>query len=125
MSRMNSEKRLIIGYGLNAFTSIVLPLFALVSLHFYPYSSGLFLTNVFGVAILVTISASILLENHYLYVLNLFSGILFLNTFIKTSFPVSFIHIVFVTYAILTVCLFLLQFKKNSFLSNLFSNVRQ
>ncbi len=101
---MFSKKRLLIlGYGLNAIVSTILPLLALVALHFYPYALTAFLTNLFGLLILFAVTISILLKNRYFYVLNVFSGVVFMNAFIKSSFPASFIHVDFVIYALLTV----------------------
>ncbi len=104
MTTMFIEKRLLVmGYGINAVISIILPLLALVALHFYPYTLTTFLTNLFGFLILFAVAISIVLKNRYLYVLNVFSGVIFMNALIKSSFPASFIHVDFVIYALLTV----------------------
>ncbi len=104
MTTMFIEKRLLmLAYGLNAIISIILPLIALVALHFYPYALTTFLTNLFGFLILFAVAISMFLKNRFLYVLNVFSSVIFMNAFIKSSFPASFIHVDFVIYALLIV----------------------
>ncbi len=122
---MFSKKRLmILGYGLNAVISIILPLLALIAIHFYPYALTTFLTNLFGFLILAAVAISILSKNRFLYALNIFSGIIFLNAFIKSSFSSSFIHTDFVIYALLTVSLWLIDLKRHRITLTLRSRVR-
>ncbi len=75
MSRVNFQKKvLMMGYVLNAMVSIVIPLFSLMVLHFSPYASVIFLTDLFGIGILASLSVSIFSKNQHLYLLNIFSG---------------------------------------------------
>jgi len=126
MSRVNFQKKvLMMGYILNAMVSIVIPLFSLMVLHFSPYASVIFLTDLFGVGILASLSVSIFSKNQHLYLLNIFSGVIFLSTFIQSSFPASFMHLIFVVYALLTVILFMVDLKKDRVSTTIFSSVRQ
>ncbi len=126
MSRVNFQKKvLMMGYVLNAMVSIVMPLFSLMVLHFYPYAPVIFLTDLFGITILASLSISMLLKSRHLHILNLFAGVIFLNAFIQSSFPASFIHLIFVVYALLTVILFRVDLKQDRVSTTIFPSVRQ
>ena len=100
------EKQLLMaGYLLNALVSIVWPIVALITLSVSPYASDHFLTHLFGFTVLAAMSVSLLSNSKGLYVLNIFSGVLFLNAFIASHFSVQFIHMHYIVYAVLT-CVF-------------------
>ncbi len=119
MNKNRLKKRvLLLGYALNALASIVWPLLALLILHLYHNRAYYFLADLFGFTILAAAAVSVLLKNRFLYVLNIFSGVIFLNGFVQSTFPMQFIHIDFVIYAILTVLFFIVEVRCHNIAKN-------
>lgn len=110
-NKLMKNKLLMVGYIFNILLSIILPLLSLILLNHYSISAANLMTNTFGFIILFAIVVSILVKSRALYVLNIFSVVMFINAFLKSNFTGQFIHINFVIYALLTVTLLFFELK--------------